>query len=123
VPVKYFVVKNCGDAESRVFDEPLLNRVGKFCSLAWIFLFSLARDLSNAMFHDFRGFFRREVSAVCFEITWRLDLWATTPKTSQLCDFFFERHSRKQIGNPPFDWQTRILVIRELGVHARNRQT
>ncbi len=58
VPVKYFVVKNCGNAESRVFDQPFLNRVGKRRSLARILSFSLSRDLANAVLHDFCGFGR-----------------------------------------------------------------
>ena len=83
-------------------------------TLAWIFAFSLPRDLADAMFHDFGGFGRIEVTAVGGEICLRINLRPGAPETSQLCDLFFERHPREQIGDAPFNRKTRILVIRTI---------
>ena len=35
------------DAESRVLNQPLLERIGKRCPFAWAFTLSLARDLAE----------------------------------------------------------------------------
>ena len=114
VSVQYLVVKNRGNAESRVFEQPFLHGVGKRRALAWIFTFSLPRDLADAIFHDFGGFGRREVTAIGSEICLRIDLRPVAPKTSQLRDLFFERHPREQIGDALFDRKTRVLIIRTI---------
>ena len=64
VAVKNFVVKDRGDAEPRVFNQPLLRGVGEDCAVARAFLFPLSRDLADAVFHYLSGFFGREVSAI-----------------------------------------------------------
>ena len=111
--VKYFVVKNRWDSESRVFDQPFLNCVGKLRSLARILPFSLSRDLADAVLHHFGRFGGREIAAVSGKVCLRIYLWAATPKTDELRDFFFKRHPRNQIGDASFNWQTRVLVIRK----------
>ena len=64
VTMKYLVVKNRGDAEPRVLDQPLLHCVGKHRPLARAFSFSLSRNLADAVFHDLRCFGRVEVAAI-----------------------------------------------------------
>src|SRR5512132_1818710 len=110
VPVKYFVMKNGWNAESRVFDQPFLNCVGEQCALAWTLLLPLPRNLSDTIFHYFRSLVRREVTAVRRKICLRVDLRSSSPKTRQLRNLFLERHSREQISHPTFDRKARILI-------------
>src|SRR5689334_15810124 len=51
VTVQDLVVEDSGNAEARVFDEPLLHGVGKLGAFARAFVFLLARDLADAVFH------------------------------------------------------------------------
>src|SRR5687767_461298 len=124
VSVKYLVVKNRRDSESRVFDQPFLNRVGKLCSLARIFPFSLPCDLADTVLHDFRRPGRREIAAISGKVCLRIYLGTVGPKTDELRDFFFKCHPRDQIGDAAFNWQARILVIRKLflRIHVGNRE-
>src|SRR5688572_8182095 len=110
VTVQYLVVKNRGNTESRVFEQPLLNGVGKRRALAWILALSLPRDLANAVFHDLSGFGWIEGATIGCEICLRIDLRSRAPKTRQLRDLFFERHPGEQISDAPFNRKTRILV-------------
>src|ERR1041385_2677356 len=64
VAVKYFVMKNRRNAESRVLDQPFLHSVGKHGALTRTFSFSLSRNLPDAVLHDFGGLRRIEVAAV-----------------------------------------------------------
>ena len=118
--MKYLVVKNRRNTESRVLNEPLLNGVGKHGARARIFLFPLPRNLADAMFHNLRGLGRREVTTVSGEVCLRFHLRPGAPETRQLRNLFFEGHSRKQIGDAPFNRKTRVLVIRSvfLRVHG-----
>ncbi len=114
VSVQYLVMKNRGNTESRVFEQPFLHGVGERRTLARILAFSLPRDLANTVFHHLGGFGRIEVTTIGCEICLRIDLRPAAPETSQLRDLFFERHSREQIGDAPFNRKTRILVIRTI---------
>src|SRR5437899_723885 len=64
VTVQNLVMKNRGNPEPRVFDQPLLHRVGKDSSLARTFALALTCDLADAVFHHLRGFLRREIAAI-----------------------------------------------------------
>src|SRR5215216_494632 len=64
VSVQYLVVKNSGNAEPRVFEQPFLNGVGEGRAFAWIIAFSLSRDLADAVFHHLGGFGRGELAAI-----------------------------------------------------------
>src|SRR6185503_12349576 len=86
VSVQYLIVKNRGNAESSIFEQPFLNRVSERCALARILAFSLPRDLADTVFHHLGGFGRIEVPTVSGEICLRIDLRPATPETSQLRD-------------------------------------
>jgi hypothetical protein len=81
VPVKYLVVKNGRDTESRVFEQPFLNVVRKLRSGAWILSLSLTRYLADAVLHHLGGFGWRKVAAIGGKVCLRIYLRAVGPKT------------------------------------------
>src|SRR5678815_2362562 len=109
--VQNLVMKDRGNPQTCVFNQPPLRRVCKDSSFARSFLLTLSRDLPDPVFHYLRRFFRREVSAIGCEVCQSTFLRPIDPKTRQLRNLFFQRHAREKIGHAFFDRKARVLIV------------
>jgi hypothetical protein len=57
-----FVMKDRGNAQPRVLNQPFLHGVGEDGPLAWAHSLSLSGDLPDSIFKDFTRLLRRELS-------------------------------------------------------------
>jgi hypothetical protein len=109
--VQNLVVEDGGDAEARLLDEPLLERVGEACGLARVFALALSRDLPDAVLEHEPRLLGREVAAVGRGAGTRPDLRALLPDADELRHLLFERHAAEQVRHAPLDGQARVLIV------------
>ena len=81
VAVQYFIMKDRGDAQPTVFNEPLLDCIGEDGSLTRTLSFSLSRNLPDSVFHDQARFLGREIPAVIRKIRLRAHQRSFGPET------------------------------------------